>query len=146
MVLLGISSSFIEDSVMKTSGVVKTGSPLELTAELDPKIGDGNGYIIVLAQEYKDARLKATLFDPSGHKKTLEVNQKTQQQFNIDDKGDYKLVLESDSTTETMAVIGLSYYPKLLEAISVLGFSMMVTGFIGVAISIVYFVTSRKKI
>ncbi|MFM8659503.1 MAG: hypothetical protein ACKOCQ_06170 [Candidatus Nitrosotenuis sp.] len=145
MVLLGISSSFIEDGVMKTSGVVKAGSPLELTAELDPKIGDGTGYIIVLAKEYKDAGLKATLYDPAGHTKTLEVNEKTQQQFKLEDKGNYKLVLESKSTTETMAVIGLSYDPKLLGAISVLGFSMMVTGFIGVAISIVYFVISRKK-
>lgn len=148
MVLLGISSVFIEQETIKKSGTVKDGSPLELITELDPQVGKGDGYFVILAQEYENAELKATVLDSVGNTiTTLEIDRAaTQQQFKIESKGEYKLILESGKSTEIMAEIALSYYPTVLAALSILGGSMIFSGFIGVAIAIIYAVISRKKV
>jgi hypothetical protein len=147
MSMLYIGSTFIAQQTTTTEGTANLGSPVELTREFDPQVAKV-GFFVIIAEGFENGELKATIFDPTGSQiATSEIKQKsTQQEFELKDKGNYKLVLENAKPSDVMVVLGLAYAPDtFLVALSYLGFYMIVAGFLGVGAAGIYEFKSRRK-
>ncbi len=139
-------SKFVTQDLAVTEGLLKDGSPIELTKDLDPAIASV-GVFVVHAGSLGDGTLKAMLFDPSGAQvasKTID-QASTEEQFEIRTKGTYKLVLEN-SGQEISVIIGLTHMPdKVVLALNVLGQGIIVSGFVGLVIAMIYLIKDRRK-
>ena len=151
LVAAGMVTSFY-GSVLTThdltiaEGPVNTNSPIQVTKDLDPSIATVGAYVIH-AENFELDALQATVFDPSGDQiASKKINDKTtEEQFEIKSKGTYKLILEN-SGAEASVTIGLIHMPdKSILVINVLGQGIIISGFVGVGVAIIYEIKSRKK-
>ena len=129
-----------------TEGSPAAGSPVELTKDLDPEIA-GVGAFVVHAESLGDSALVATVFDPNNKQiATKNIDQaSTEEQFEIVTKGTYRLVLEN-SGEGVPVTIGLTHMPeKSILALNVLGQGIIVSGFVGLGIAVIYFVIGKKR-
>jgi hypothetical protein len=143
MITSYFGSKLATQDLSATEGLLSDGSPIELTKDLDPTKASVGAFVV----HAEGGDLVATLFDPSG----MQVASKpidrvsTEEQFEIKQKGSYRLVLEN-SGSEVSAIIGLTHMPeKSVLALNVLGQGIIVSGFVGLAIALVYLVAGRKK-
>lgn len=151
LVAVGMVTSFygsklVTQDLTVTEGIISEASPIELTRELDPAIT--KTAVFVIHAENFEGGLVATILDPSGQQITSkEINQEsTEEQFEIDTKGNYKLLLENSGTSEVPIVIGLTHMPdKNLIVLNLLGQSIIISGFVGVGIAVIYELKNRKK-
>lgn len=147
MSMLYIGSTFIAQQTANTEGVASPNSPVELTQEMDPQVAR-TGAFVIISDEFENGELKATVFDPAGNQiATSDITQKsTQKDFDIDTKGDYKLVLENSKPSDVQVVLALAYTPNsALVGLSYAGFYMIVGGFLGVGAAGIYEIKSRRK-
>jgi hypothetical protein len=146
MIIMGVGSNLTTQGMTKTEGLLKSGSPIEITKELDPAI-KSVGAFIVLVQSFEEGKLKAVVIDPNGGQvasKTIDQIS-TEEQFKITIKGTYKLILEN-SGEEISAMIGLTHMPeKAILGLNVLGFWITVSGFVGLVVAMMYMIKDRKK-
>jgi hypothetical protein len=146
MIISYYGADLATDDLAATQGTVKDGSPIEITKDLDPAITE-IGAFVVHSESFEDGNLKASLFDPGGAQivsKTIDEIS-TEEQFEIKSKGTYKLVLEN-SAQEASAIIGITHMPeKSVLALNVLGQGVIVSGFVGLVIALVYLVVGRKR-
>jgi membrane protein DedA with SNARE-associated domain len=146
MIISYYGSTLTTQDITKAEGLLKDGLPIELTKELDPAIKDV-GAFVVLVQSFEEGKIMATVFDPSGAQvasKTIEQDS-TEEQFEIKTKGAYKLVLEN-SGPEISATVGLTHMPeKLFLALNVLGFWVIISGFVGLVIAMILLIKEKRK-
>jgi hypothetical protein len=129
-----------------TEGTVISGSPIEVTKELDPTV-TSTGAFVIHAENFDQGVMHAAVFDPSGGQiSSIEVGQvSTEEQFEIKTKGAYRLVLEN-SGGDVSAVIGLTHMPdKAILALNLLGQSIIISGFLGLGITAIYAIKNRRK-
>ncbi len=146
MIISYYGSNFATQDLAITEGLLKDGSPIELTKELDPATRNV-GAFVVLAKSFEEGKLKATVFDPSGAQVASETidQASTEKRFEIKTKGMYRIVLEN-SGKEISAIIGLTHMPeKSVLALNVLGQGIIVSGFVGLAVAMIFLVKNRKK-
>jgi hypothetical protein len=146
MVTSYFGSNLTTQDLAITEGTVMEGSPIELTREMDPAMSQ-TGVFIVQAEGFGQNTLSVIVFDPSGGQiVSKRIDQKTiEGQFEIKTKGSYRLILENSGTT-VPAVVGLTHMPeKSILLFNVLGQSIILSGFVGLGISILYMIRSRKK-
>lgn len=139
-------SMLITQDLAVTEGIISAGSSLEITKELDPMITH-TGIFVVNAENF-EVGLAATVLDPqSQHVISKEITQKsTEEEFEITTKGDYRLLLENSGSADTQVIIGLTHMPdKNSIALNLLGQSIIVSGFVGVGIAVIYEILTRKK-
>ncbi len=149
LVAVGMVTSFygsqlVTQDLTITEGIVSSASPVELIKELDPSIAK-TGVFVVQAESFEG--LVATMLDPNGqHITSKEISQKsTEEQFEITTKGNYKMLLQS-STSEAPVVMGLTHMPdKNFIVLNLLGQSIIISGFVGVGLAVVYEIKNRKK-
>ncbi len=146
MVISFYGSKLTTQDLAVIEGMVNAGSPLELTRQLDPLIAD-TGVFVIQAEGFEDGSLHASIFGPSGDLVADKVIEQraTEVTFQIKDKGDYKLVLEN-SGADVFSIIGITHMPqKSILALNVLGQGVIVSGFVGLGIALIYIIKSRKK-
>lgn len=146
MVVSYFGSQLVTQDLAVTEGLLGSGTPIEVTKELDPT-RSGVGAFVVRADSFEGGKLRATLFDPSGAQiASTEINAaSTEEQFEITQKGTYRLVLEN-SGAETSGIIGLTHMPeKSVLALNLLGQGIIVSGFVGLAIALVYMLAAKKR-
>lgn len=147
MILSYIGATLIAQEVAITEGIVNQDSPIEFTTRLSPNIA-ATGKFVIIVEGSSYEHLIARLYDPAGDLlATKEINQKsTEEKFQIDRDGNYTLILKKSDSGDIPIVIGLTHEPeKALVALNTLGQSLILSGFIGVVISFVYFIINRKK-
>lgn len=145
MILSYTSTSFISGQVLIKEVLVNSTTPVEIQRELDPLVMN-KGAFVVIAERIDNTKLVSTIISPSGITLTKEITKtSTQEYFDVDTKGVYTLQVKNDGM-EIPLVLGLSYMEdKLLVALGLLGKSMIMTGFIGVAVFVIYTLKTRKK-
>jgi len=129
-----------------SEGLLKDGSPIEITKGLDPAVANV-GAFVVHAESFEDGNLKATVFDPVGSQVASKAIDRvsTEEQFEIKAKGDYRLVLEN-SGAEISATIGITHMPeKFVLALNVLGQGVIVSGFVGLVIAMIFLIKDKRK-
>ena len=147
MILSYTGASFISGQVSVKEALVNSTIPVELQKELDPSIAN-QGAFVVRAEEFQKTTLVASVYDPSGTELvSKEITQvSTEEYFDIESKGDYKVLVQNTGAVETPIVIGLAHMPdKSIVALNLLGQSMIITGFVGVGIAAIYMLKTRKK-
>lgn len=146
MVISFYGSKITIQDMEVSEGQVSVGSSLEITKELDPAIAD-TGVFVVQAENFDQGSLHATVFDPAGNQvASQEIKQKsTESTFQIKNKGDYRLVLENSGVPMSV-VIGVTHMPqKSVLLLNVLGQGIIISGFVGLGIALLYIVIGRKK-
>jgi hypothetical protein len=146
MIASYFGSNLATQDLAVTEGSPKEGSPIEITKDLDPGITNV-GAFIVHAESFEGGEMSATVFDPNNNQiATKKIDQvSTEEQFEISTKGTYRLVLEN-SGGEVSAIIGLTHMPeKSVLALNVFGQGVIVSGFVGLVIAVIYLVKDRRK-
>ena len=152
LVAVGMTTSyygarFIAQDIAYNEGILNSTVPIQVTEDLDPAKGE-MAVFVVQSEEFADAGLVASLFDPSDQvisSKTID-QKNTEEQFIIPTKGTYRLELKNEKQTEVHVIVGLTHMPdKLLISLNYLGQMFILSGFVGVVISGIYAFKSRKK-
>lgn len=146
MILSYTGASLISGQVSFKETTVNGTIPVTLEKELDPVIAN-KGAFVVRAENTDKFNLVATVYGPSGEqitsKKITDVS--TEEYFDINSKGTYKLEVQN-SGEEVPVVIGLSHMPdRMIVLLNTLGQYMIISGFVGVIISVIYAAKTRKK-
>ncbi len=147
MVTSYYGASLVTQDITYSEGVLNSTAPIKVTKDLDPAIAE-TAVFVVQSEGFADADLVASLFDPSNQvMSTKKIDQRnTEMPFTIPTKGSYRLELENQKQTEVHVVIGITHMPdKLLLSLNVLGQMFILSGFVGVVISGIYAIKSRKK-
>jgi len=140
-------ASLVTQDITYNEGILNSTAPIQVTKTLDPAITE-TAVFVVQSEGFADADLVASLFDPSNQIiSTKKIDQRnTEVQFTIQAKGPYRLELENQRQTEVHVVIGLTHMPdRLLISLNFLGQMFILSGFVGVVISGIYAIKSRKK-
>ena len=140
-------ASLVTQDITYNEGILNSTAPIQVTKEMDPAITE-SAVFVVQSEGFADADLVASIFDPSNQiistKKIDQIN--TEVQFTIPVKGLYRLELENQKQTDVHVIIGLTHMPdKLLISLNFLGQMFILSGFVGVVISGIYAIKSRKK-
>ncbi|MEM3065176.1 MAG: hypothetical protein QW177_07380 [Candidatus Nitrosotenuis sp.] len=146
MVISFYGSKLTTQDMALAEGQVAAGSPLEVAKDLDHTI-EGTGVFVVQVENLDGVGLHATVFDPAGSQvASKEIEQKsTESTFQIGMRGEYRLVLEN-SGSATSAVIGITHMPpKSVLLLNVLGQGIIISGFAGLGIALLYMIIGRKK-
>ncbi|MGQ0605699.1 MAG: hypothetical protein ACT4OD_01925 [Candidatus Nitrosotenuis sp.] len=147
MILSYTGASLISGQISIKESLVNSTIPVELEKELDPSITN-RGAFVVRAEEFEKTTLVASLYDPTGNQlETKEITQvSTEEYFDIEDKGSYKIIVQNTGSADISIVLGLSHMPdKSIIALNMLGPSMIISGFVGVGAAGLYALKSRKK-
>lgn len=147
MVTSFLGASVITQGVAVTEGEVAQMQPMELTHELDPAVADTGVFVVQMRAE-PGSTLTARVFDPSGIQIASESisERSTEEQFSIHAKGEYRLVLESPDSQAIQAVLGLAHMPdRLVVALNIFGQAAILSGFVGVAIAVIYAIKTRRR-
>lgn len=148
MVTSYYGASLVTQDITYNEGILNSTAPIQVTKDLDPAISE-TAVFVVQTDEFADANLVASLFDPSSQIISIKkIEQKnTEVEFALPTKGIYKLELENAKQTEAHVIIGLTHMPdKLLISLNFLGQMFILSGFVGVVISGIYAFKSRKKL
>lgn len=147
MILSYTGASFISGQISIKESVVSSTIPAELEKELDPSIAS-QGAFVIRAEQLEKTNLIADLHGPSGEQLTSkEITQvSTEEYFDIEDKGTYKITVHNTGSEDIPIVLGLTHMPdKSLIAINMLGQSMIISGFVGVGIAGIYALKNKRK-
>ncbi|QLH08387.1 hypothetical protein [Candidatus Nitrosotenuis sp. DW1] len=147
MVMSYYGASLVAAGVERNEGILNGTAPIQVTKELDPAISD-TAVFVVQSEGFADASLVAKLFDPSNQIiSTKKIEQKSiEEKFVIPAKGTYRLELENEKQTEVHAIIGLTHMPdKMIISLNYLGQMFILSGFVGVVVSGIFALKSRKK-
>jgi hypothetical protein len=146
ILLLYYGPELIRQGVTFNEGVLN-GTTIEVTKELDPSIKNTGRFFVVI-KAFESGDLVAIVFDPNDNqlvKRTIQ-QEKTEEEFKINTKGQYKIVLENSGVSGNPFMLGLSHTPdNSIIAISYFGFWMIVSGFITLGIAAIYEIKIRKK-
>lgn len=135
-----------QDIIVKEENIVP-GIPIELSIELDPKLGK-TGVFAVLLEKYEEDSISVSLYDPTDSKIISKIPEKesTEERFEITSSGSYKLEIENSGLEESQIVVGLGYMPDTgTLSVGITGFYLTVVGLIGIVGIGVYLVRGRKK-
>lgn len=147
MILSYIGATFIAQQISIAETMVNGTAPAELLKELNPEIAE-KGVFVIRAEEFEKTSLVANVYDPSGESlASKEITQlSTEEYFDINIKGQYKLVVQNMGSQDIPIVLGLTHMPdRSLVAINLLGQYMIVSGFVGVGIAGLVTIKGRKK-
>jgi tetrahydromethanopterin S-methyltransferase subunit A len=146
MVISFYGSKLTTQDMAVAEGQVAVGAALEVTKALDPDVAD-TGVFVVQAENFEQGSMHATVFDPAGGQvASKEIEQKsTEVTFQIESKGDHRLVVENSGAVVS-AIIGITHMPqKSVLLLNVLGQAIIISGFVGLGIALLYIILGRKK-
>ncbi len=121
---------------------------MELVKELDPLVAGTGAFVVHVEGLEEGAELTAVVLDPDGRQIASEdiSEGSTEGQFEISSKGSYKIWLKNPKESQGRAVIGLTHMPdKSLLVLNILGQSLILSGFVGLGIAVIYEIRNRKK-
>lgn len=147
MVMSYYGASLVTRDVTYSEATLNGTAPIQVTKELDPSVSD-TAVFVVQSEGFADASMVARLSGPDNQIiSTKRIEQKnTEGEFAIPAKGIYRLELENEKQTEVRAIIGLTHMPdKMIISLNYLGQMFILSGFVGVVVSGIFALKSRKK-
>ena len=135
-----------QDIIVKEDSV-ESGSFVEVSIELDPKVSE-TGVYAVLLKEYEEDSISISVYDPFGSKIISNIAEKetTEERFEIISSGTYKLEVENSGLEESQIVAGLGYMPDAgTLSVGITGFYLVIVGLIGIVGVGFYAIKNRRK-
>jgi hypothetical protein len=140
----GIALSFYgaqlttQDIIVKEERVA-SGSSVDVSVELDPKLGE-TGVYAVLVNNFDEDSISISLYDPFGSKilSSIVDKESTEERFEIVSDGTYKLEIENSGLEEYQIVAGTL-------SVGFTGFYLTIVGLIGIVGVGFYAIKNRQK-
>jgi len=135
-----------QDIIVKEESIAP-GSAVEVSIELDPKVGE-TGVFAVLLEKFEEDSISVSVYDPSGSEIISNIAEKetTEERFEIISSGTYKLEIKNSGLEESQIVAGLGYMPEAgTLSVGITGFFLLIVGLIGIVGIGFYAVRNRKK-
>jgi hypothetical protein len=147
LIMLVIGNQIILEGVSQENGKVSLSQTLTISVDFD-KQETSTGVFAVQVMEFKDNTFSARVLDSSDIEiVSKEINEETiEEEFDVLEMGDYKLIIESTSNEETHVFGAIGPLPdagkKMLGFVSVYVLVIGMVGLVGVG---VYTVKNRKR-
>ncbi|HIH07038.1 MAG TPA: hypothetical protein HA236_02060 [Candidatus Nitrosotenuis sp.] len=146
MILSYTGASMISNQVTFKETIVNGTIPSTVEKVLDPAI-NSKGVFVLRIENSDSANIVATIYDPSGEQvfsKKID-NIKMEEYFDINSKGRYTLEVRNGGE-QVQVLFGLSQMPdRFVVLLNTLGQYMILSGFVGAAIAIIYAIKIRQK-
>jgi hypothetical protein len=142
-------SKLVTEDLTISEVVLGENIQVELIKELDPLVALIGVFVVHVEELEEGTELMVAVFDPDGRQiASRDISEgSTEGQFEIGTKGSYKVLLKNPKQSHGRAVIGLTHMPdKSYLALNILGQSLIVSGFIGLGIAVIYEIKNRKKV
>lgn len=120
---------------------------IEIKAELDPMINE-IGVIVIDSPTFIKNTLYSSLYDPYDNLIITELisNVPLEKNFNIDTKGEYRLVVENTADQITNVIGVITYYPDEDDiSFSILGVYLLIGGLASLVIIGIITIRNMKK-
>jgi len=147
MILSFYGAQLTTQDIIVQEEIIAPSSAVEVTIELDPKVGE-TGVFAVLLEKYEEDTISISVYDPLGSKIISKIAEKesTEERFEIVSSGTYKLEIENSGLEESQIVAGLGYMPDSgTLSVGVTGFYLLIVGLIGIVGIGFYAIKNRRK-
>ena len=145
--LLFFGSQAITSDIIIQEGQIIDGSPMQINAELDPKINT-DVVFAVQTTEQTEVSLTATILDPNGNEIITNsiVTNSFEALFDITEFGTYTLLIDTSSVDSVQIIGGIGHVPDTSAySISMVGFMLLLAGMVGVVIVGIIMVREKRK-
>ena len=145
--LLIYGSQTITGDLAIEEGRINNLTQLEISTELDPEINT-QGVYAVQTIEGKEYDITAIVIDASNDKiRDVSVNRNSfEDNFDIENSGDYTLIISTSETEEIGVVGGIGHVPDSTGVtISIVGFFVIILGMAGIMAVGFMMIRQRKK-
>ena len=145
--LLFIGSQAITSDIIIQEGQIIDGSPMQIKAELDPKINT-NGVFAVQTTEQTEVSLTSTILDPNGNEIITNsiVTNSFEALFDITEFGTYTLLIYTSSADSVQIIGGIGHMPDTFAySVSMIGFMLLLSGMIGVIVVGIIMIREKRK-
>lgn len=140
-------SEVVTQKLATTEKEIGVGNSIEITKELDPDKGETGVYVVQMIGSKDGSSVRFSLYDAFNGKiiqDTLNV-ESIEKKFDINTKGDHRLLIENTSKGSIRVAAALGYMPTSESfSLSIVGVFAIMAGLVGLAIGLVYFLKSRK--
>ena len=145
--LLFFGSQAITSDIIIQEGQIIDGSPMQIKAELDPKINT-NGVFAVQTTEQTEDSLTSTILDPNGNEIITNsiVTNSFEALFDITEFGTYTLLIYTSSADSVQIIGGIGHMPDTFAySVSMIGFMLLLSGMIGVIVVGIIMIREKRK-
>ena len=145
--LLFLGSQAITSDIIIQEGQIDGEQKIEIQAKLDPEI-NSEGVFVVQTTEGIEVSLKVSILDPSKHeiKSSSILTNSFEDYFYITTSGMHTLVIETTDDNSVNVVGGIGHVPDASAySISMIGFTMLLIGMIGVIVVGIIMVRQKKR-
>ncbi len=147
LILLAVGNQIILEGVFQGNGKVSSNQDLIISGEFSSE-ESSTGVFAVQVMEFQENRVSAKILDPFENEIiSKNVDEETiEEEFDIFDTGEYKLIIQSDSNKETQVFGAIGPLPDAgKKSLSFISTYILIIGMVGLAGSGIYKIKSRKK-
>ena len=145
--LLFLGSQAITSDIIIQEGQIDGEHKIEIQVELDPET-NSEGVFVVQTMEGVEVSLLVSILDPSKHKikSSSILTNSFEDYFDITASGTHTLVIETTDGNSVNVVGGIGHVPDASSySISLIGFTMLLIGMIGVIVVGIIMVRQKKR-
>lgn len=147
LILLAVGNQIILEGVFQGNGKISSNQDLIISGEFNSEEST-TGIFAVQVMEFKENRISAKILDPFENEIILKnVDEETiEEEFDIFDTGEYKLIIQSDSSEETQVFGAIGPLPDAgKKSLSFVSAYILIIGMVGLVGSGIYKIKSKKK-
>jgi len=146
LILLAVGNQIILEGVFQANGKISSNQDLIISGEFNSE--SSTGVFAVQVMEFKENRVSARILDPFENEiVSKNIDEETiEEEFDIFDTGEYKLIIQSDSSEETQVFGAIGPLPDAgKKSLSFISAYILIIGMIGLVGSGIYKIKSKKK-
>ncbi|KEQ55850.1 hypothetical protein AAA799E16_00918 [Marine Group I thaumarchaeote SCGC AAA799-E16] len=147
LILLAVGNQIILEGVYQGNGKISANQDLIISGEFNSEESP-IGISAVQVMEFKGNRISAKILDPFDNEiVSKNVDEETiEEEFDIFETGEYKLIIQSDSSEETQVFGAIGPLPDAgKKSLSFVSAYILIIGMVGLVGSGIYRIKSRKK-
>ncbi|MHA7734555.1 hypothetical protein [Nitrosopumilus sp. S6] len=147
LVLLAVGNQVILEGVFQGNGKISSNQDLIISGEFNSE-ESSVGVFAVQVMEFKENRVSAKILDPFENEiVSKNIDEETiEEEFDIFDTGEYKLIIQSNSNEETQVFGAIGPRPDAgKKSLSFVSAYILIIGMVGLVGSGIYRIKSKKK-
>ncbi|QDI88618.1 hypothetical protein Nisw_03260 [Candidatus Nitrosopumilus sp. SW] len=147
LILLAVGNQVILDGVFQGNGKISSNQDLIISGKFNSE-ESSRGVFAVQVMEFKENRISAKILDPFENEiVSKNIDDETiEEEFDIFDTGEYKLIIQSDSSEETQVFGAIGPLPDAgKKSLSFVSAYILIIGMVGLVGSGIYRIKSKKK-
>lgn len=147
LILLAVGNQIILEGVFQGNGKISSNQDLTITGEFNSEESP-TGVFAVQVMEFKENRISVKILDPFGNEiVSKNVDEETiEDEFDIVDTGEYKLIIQSDSSEETQVFGAIGPLPDAgKKSLSFVSAYILIIGMVGLVGSGIYKIKNKRK-